>query len=42
MVKWEEAIFLMRDYSLTGTSRAEMIYNKEKPIIVYEQMAESA
>jgi NADH-quinone oxidoreductase subunit I len=26
----EEAIFLMQDYSLTGTSRAEMIYNKEK------------
>ena len=26
----EEAIFLMKDYSLTGTSRAEMIYNKEK------------
>jgi len=26
----EEAIFLMQDYSLTGRSRAEMIYNKEK------------
>ena len=26
----EEAIFLMKDYSLTGTSRAEMIYDKEK------------
>jgi len=26
----EEAIFLMKDYSLTGTSREEMIYNKEK------------
>jgi NADH-quinone oxidoreductase subunit I len=26
----EEAIFLMKDYSFTGTSRAEMIYNKEK------------
>ena len=26
----EEAIFLQRDYSLTGTSRGEMIYNKEK------------
>jgi NADH-quinone oxidoreductase subunit I len=26
----EEAIFLMQDYSLTGTSRDEMIYNKEK------------
>jgi NADH-quinone oxidoreductase subunit I len=26
----EEAIFLMKDYSLTGNSRAEMIYNKEK------------
>ena len=26
----EEAIFLQKDYSLTGTSRAEMIYNKEK------------
>ncbi len=26
----EEAIFLMQDYSLTGTSRKEMIYNKEK------------
>jgi NADH-quinone oxidoreductase subunit I len=26
----EEAIFLMKDYSLTGTSRDEMIYNKEK------------
>ena len=26
----EEAIFLMKDYSLTGTSRQEMIYNKEK------------
>jgi len=26
----EEAIFLMRDYSLTGISRPEMIYNKEK------------
>ena len=25
----EEAIFLQQDYSLTGTSRAEMIYNKE-------------
>jgi len=26
----EEAIFLMQDYSLTGLSRDEMIYNKEK------------
>jgi NADH-quinone oxidoreductase subunit I len=26
----EEAIFLMQDYSLTGLSRAEMIYDKEK------------
>ena len=26
----EEAIFLMQDYSLTGTSREELIYNKEK------------
>ena len=26
----EEAIFLQKDYSLTGTSRKEMIYNKEK------------
>jgi len=26
----EEAIFLMNDYSLTGQSRQEMIYNKEK------------
>jgi NADH-quinone oxidoreductase subunit I len=26
----EEAIFLMQDYSLTGSNRAEMIYNKEK------------
>ena len=26
----EEAIFLKQDYSLTGTSRQEMIYNKEK------------
>ena len=26
----EEAIFLQKDYSLTGTSRTEMIYNKEK------------
>lgn len=26
----EEAIFLQRDYSLSGTSRAEMIYGKEK------------
>jgi NADH-quinone oxidoreductase subunit I len=26
----EEAIFLMKDYSLTGTSRDELIYNKEK------------
>lgn len=26
----EEAIFLMDDYSLHGTSRKEMIYNKEK------------
>lgn len=26
----EEAIFLMQDYSLTGLSRQEMIYNKEK------------
>jgi NADH-quinone oxidoreductase subunit I len=26
----EEAIFLMQDYSLTGLSREEMIYNKEK------------
>jgi NADH-quinone oxidoreductase subunit I len=25
-----EAIFLQKDYSLTGTSRAEMIYDKEK------------
>ena len=26
----EEAIFLQKDYSLVGTNRAEMIYNKEK------------
>ncbi len=26
----EEAIFLMQDYSLTGPTREEMIYNKEK------------
>ena len=26
----EEAIFLQKDYSLTGTSREEMIYNKQK------------
>ena len=26
----EEAIFLMNDYSLTGESREEMIFNKEK------------
>lgn len=26
----EEAIFLMQDYSLPGTSREEMIFNKEK------------
>ncbi len=26
----EEAIFLMSDYSLTGTSRKEMVYNKAK------------
>ena len=26
----EEAIFLQQDYSLTGTSREEMIYNKQK------------
>ena len=26
----EEAIFLMQDYSLTGSSRKEMIYNKER------------
>ena len=26
----EEAIFLQKDYSLTGKSRAEMVYNKEK------------
>ena len=26
----EEAIFLQQDYSLTGSSREEMIYNKEK------------
>jgi NADH-quinone oxidoreductase subunit I len=26
----EEAIFLMEDYSLTGASRAEMLYDKEK------------
>ena len=26
----EEAIFLMQDYSLTGITREEMIYNKEK------------
>ena len=26
----EEAIFLMKDYSLTGLSRQEMIYDKEK------------
>jgi len=29
----EEAIFLQKDYSLTGTSRAEMIYNKENSSI---------
>ena len=26
----EEAIFLMQDYSLTGSSRDELIYDKEK------------
>ena len=26
----EEAIFLMKDYSLVGASRKEMIFNKEK------------
>ena len=26
----EEAIFLQKDYSITGTTRAEMIFNKEK------------
>jgi len=26
----EEAIFLMKDYSLTGTTREEMIYDKNK------------
>ena len=26
----EEAIFLMQDYSLTGLTRQEMVYNKEK------------
>ena len=26
----EEAIFLMNDYSLTGLTRQEMVYNKEK------------
>jgi NADH-quinone oxidoreductase subunit I len=26
----EEAIFLKRDYSLTGETRAEMVFNKEK------------
>src|ERR1700722_13574080 len=26
----EEAIFLQKDYSITGTSREELIYNKEK------------
>jgi NADH-quinone oxidoreductase subunit I len=26
----EEAIFLMQDYSLTGASREELIYGKEK------------
>jgi NADH-quinone oxidoreductase subunit I len=26
----EEAIFLQKDYSLTGLTRAEMIYDKEK------------
>jgi len=26
----EEAIFLLKDYSLTGTSREEMIYNQGK------------
>ena len=26
----EEAIFLQKDYSLTGLARGEMIYNKEK------------
>mgnify|MGYP000040801354 CR=1 FL=1 len=30
----EEAIFLQKDYSLTGTSRAEMIYNKEKLLAI--------
>jgi NADH-quinone oxidoreductase subunit I len=33
----EEAIFLMQDYSLTGTSREEMIYDKEKLLSVYDQ-----
>jgi NADH-quinone oxidoreductase subunit I len=26
----EEAIFLQKDYSLTGESRTEMVFNKEK------------
>lgn len=26
----EEAIFLMQDYSLTGTTRQEMVYNRDK------------
>jgi NADH-quinone oxidoreductase subunit I len=26
----EEAIFLMNDYSLTGLTRQEMVYGKEK------------
>jgi NADH-quinone oxidoreductase subunit I len=26
----EEAIFLLKDYSLNGLTRSEMVYNKEK------------
>jgi NADH-quinone oxidoreductase subunit I len=35
----EEAIFLLNDYSLTGRSRQELIYNKEKLLALGGQHA---
>ena len=32
----EEAIFLQKDYSLTGLTRAEMIYDKEKLLSIFD------
>jgi ferredoxin len=32
----EEAIFLMKDYSLTGLTRGEMIFDKEKLLSVFD------